>query len=88
MLLQIDIIPSVSGYAGASCENGIALADSKLRQELAANYPTVWQRIKARQEYIRQELNIALPDHVLPLSSGVAFYTPFFLVKDLAFVKE
>lgn len=88
MLLQIDIIPSVSGYAGASCENGIALADSKLRQELAANYPTVWQRIKARQEYIRQELNIALPDHVLPLSSGVAFYTPFFLAKDLAFVKE
>lgn len=88
MLLQIDIIPAVSGFAGASCENGIALADSSLRQELAANYPTVWQRIKARQEYIRQTLNIALPDHVLPLSSGVAFYTPFFLAKDLAFVKE
>lgn len=88
MLLQIDIIPSVPGFAGASCENGIALADSTLRQELAAKYPAVWQRIKVRQEYIRQELNIALPDHVLPLSSGVAFYTPFFLAKDLAFVKE
>lgn len=87
MLLQIDIIPAVAGFAGASCENGVALADANLRQELAANYPAVWQRIKTRQEYIRQTLNITLPDHVLPLSSGVAFYTPFFLAKDLAFVK-
>lgn len=35
MLLQIDIIPSVAGYAGASCESGIALADESLRDQLA-----------------------------------------------------
>lgn len=88
MMLQIDIIPSVAGYAGTSCENGIALADEKLRQELAEDYPNLWQRITQRQAYIRDVLNIDLPDEVLPLSSGVAFYTPFFLAKDVAFVKE
>ncbi|MPN07869.1 hypothetical protein SDC9_155141 [bioreactor metagenome] len=88
MMLQIDIIPSVSGYAGTSCESGIALADENLRNELAKLYPNVWQRITNRQEYIRKILNIDLPDEVLPLSSGVAFYTPFFLESDLALVKE
>ena len=88
MMLQIDIIPSVAGYAGTSCENGIALADEKLRQELAEDYPNLWQRITQRQAYIRDVLNIDLSDEVLPLSSGVAFYTPFFLAKDVAFVKE
>lgn len=87
MLLQIDIIPSVAGYAGTSCENGIALADENLRHALAESYPNFWQQIIKRQAYIRAVLNIDLPDEVLPLSSGVAYYTPFFLAKDVAFVK-
>ncbi|WP_142977013.1 M24 family metallopeptidase [Enterococcus gallinarum] len=87
MLLQIDIIPSVAGYAGASCESGIALADEPLRDQLAKEYPNVWSRIISRQEYIRNELGIELPDEVLPLSSGVGYYTPFFLEKNLALVK-
>lgn len=87
MLLQIDIIPSVAGYAGASCENGIALADEKLQADLARAYPEVWQRIAARRAYIIEELGIDLPEEVLPLSSGVAYYTPYFLAQDLAFVK-
>ncbi|OTN77910.1 hypothetical protein A5886_003011 [Enterococcus sp. 8G7_MSG3316] len=87
MLLQIDIIPSVAGYAGTSCENGIALADENLRHALAESYPNFWQQIIKRQVYIRAVLNIDLPDEVLPLSSGVAYYTPFFLAKDVAFVK-
>lgn len=88
MLLQIDIIPSVPGYAGASCENGIALADQELRAQLADEYPKLWARITERQAYIRNELNIDLPEEVLPLSSGVAYYTPFFLSKNRAFVKK
>ncbi|WP_461199119.1 hypothetical protein [Enterococcus sp. N249-2] len=87
MLLQIDIIPSVAGYAGTSCENCITLADENLRHALAESYPNFWQQIIKRQAYIRAVLNIDLPDEVLPLSSGVAYYTPFFLAKDVAFVK-
>lgn len=87
MLLQIDIIPSVQGYAGAGCENGIALADEKLRSEVQHDYPELWDRIMARKNYIRDILQIDLQDSVLPLSSGVAFYNPFFLNKELAFTK-
>ena len=32
MLFQIDIIPSVNGYGGVSCESGILLADEQLRK--------------------------------------------------------
>lgn len=42
MLLQIDIIPSRAGYAGASIEDTVALADEALRQQLAAEYPQLW----------------------------------------------
>ena len=87
MLLQIDIIPSVAGYAGASCESGIALADETLRQALATQYPDLWARIVTRREYLINELNIQLPDCVLPLSSGVAYYPPYFLDLTVALAK-
>ncbi|MFV0560966.1 MAG: M24 family metallopeptidase [Enterococcus sp.] len=88
MLLQLDIIPSVAGYAGASCENGIALADETLQAELAETYPALWNRITTRRHYMKEILGIELPDSVLPLSSGVGFYTPYFLAKDQAFIVE
>ena len=87
MLLQIDIIPSVAGYAGASCESGVALADERLRQAIKEQYPALWERIVARRAYMKQVLTIQLPDCVLPLSSGVAYYTPYFLNTQLALKK-
>ena len=48
MLLQIDIIPSRAGYAGASIEDTVAVADEALREELAENWPALWQRIVTR----------------------------------------
>ena len=88
MLFQIDIIPSISGYAGASCENGVALANDALRQEIQTDYPELWKRIERRKQYIKNVLGITLPDCVLPLSSGVGFYNPFFLNKKIALVKQ
>lgn len=88
MLFQIDIIPSVKGYGGVGCENGIALADEVLRNEIKQDYPDLWARIVARRSYLKEVLHIQLHDSVLPLSSGVAFYNPFFLNKTVAFTKE
>src|SRR5699024_119654 len=88
MLLQIDIIPSVAGYAGASCENGIDLADEALRSELQSTYPELWQRVQTRSTYPAGQSQIQLSDCVFPLSLGVAFYTSCFLLKDLAFDKN
>ena len=68
MMLQMDIIPSVPGYGGANAEDGIAIADEKLRGELKKSYPAVWQRIQDRREYMEQELGIRLKEEILPMS--------------------
>lgn len=39
MMLQIDIIIQVKGYGGINAEDGIALADNRLREELRKEYP-------------------------------------------------
>ena len=42
MMLQLDIIPRVPGYGGAGAEDGIAVADNALRDEIANQYPDTW----------------------------------------------
>lgn len=81
MLFQIDIIPAVKGYAGVSAEDCIALADQHLRDELAAHYPDVWQRIQKRRDYLSNILNIHLSEEVLPMSNTVGYLRPFLLDK-------
>ena len=84
MILQIDIIPSVPGYAGVSAEECVALADAALQARIGEAYPALWRRIVTRRSYIREVLNIRLSDDVLPLSSAVAYLRPFLLAKDKA----
>lgn len=81
MLLQLDIIPSLSGYAGTGCENGIALADEALREDIRREYPEMWQRMCEHRRFIIEHLGIRLPECVLPLSSGVAYLRPYLLDK-------
>lgn len=84
MLFQIDIIPSVAGYAGTSCECSVALADEHLRENIKNTAPQFWQRIQARRKYIIEELNISLHPDILPMSSTVAYLRPYLLNKDKA----
>lgn len=86
MILQIDIIPSRSGYGGASIEDTVALADGPLRQALAQRYPQLWQRIVARRLYIGEQLGIVLPEEVLPFSSTVGYLRPWLLSPERALV--
>lgn len=86
MLLQIDIIPSVKNYGGASAESGIALADESLREEIAREYPELWKRFEERRKYIKEELNIKLHPEVLPLSDTVGYSRPYLLNKESALV--
>lgn len=85
MIMQIDIIPSVPGYAGVSAEESIALADEALMQKIQEFYPELWTRITARREYIRDVLNIQLADDVIPLSNTVVYLRPFLLAKNRSF---
>lgn len=86
MLLQIDIIPSRAGYAGASIEDTVALADDTLRQTLARDYPALWQRIVARRKYIAEHIGIRLPEEVLPMSNTVGYLRPWLLDQGRALV--
>lgn len=86
MLLQIDIIPSRAGYAGASIEDTVALADEPLRQALASEYPALWERIVARRKYIAEHIGIRLPEEVLPMSNTVGYLRPWLLDQGRALV--
>lgn len=85
MILQIDIIPSVKGYTGTSAEESVALADRALQADIARAFPELWTRIETRKRYLKDVLNIALSDDIIPLSGTVAYLRPFFLAKDHAF---
>ncbi len=84
MLFQIDIIPSLNGYGGTSAESTVALADTALREEIRERAPLLWERIKARRNYIESELHICLHPDVLPMCSTVAYLRPLLLNKNMA----
>lgn len=86
MLFQIDIIPSVDGYGGVSCESGILLADEQLRKAIAKEYPAVWERIVKRRVYMQEVLGIRIQEAVLPTSMATAYLRPYLLNKEMALV--
>lgn len=88
MMFQMDIIPSVPGYGGAGAEDGVAIADEALREELARDYPEVWKRIQARRDYMAGSLGMELKPEVLPLSNLNGYMRPFLLNKSCAFKVE
>ncbi|MFL2133867.1 M24 family metallopeptidase [Desemzia sp. FAM 24101] len=81
MIFQVDFIPSQPNHNGVSAESTLALADKKLRNEIKEQYPDLWEVIEKRRKYMRDELNIHLPDEVLPLANTLGYYRPFFLDK-------
>lgn len=85
-IFQIDIIPSVDGFAGVSAEEGIAIADKDLRTEIQTDYPLVWERIMRRRNYLKKELGIELFEEILPMSDTLAYYRPYLLDKTVAIV--
>ena len=84
MLLQMDIVMGVKGYAGANAEDGIALADQALRKELEEQYPDVWKRMQRRRTYMIKELGMELSEEVLPLSDSEGYFRPYLLNREKA----
>ena len=80
MAIQVDIIPATGGpYFTSNIEDGIALADERLRAELASRWPEAWRRIQARRVFMKERLGISLKPEVLPFSSIPASLAPFLL---------
>ena len=81
--MQVDIIPATgTEYFTSNIEDGIALADEVLRDELAGRFPDAWRRIEARRAFMDSELGIHLAPEVLPLSDIPAYLPPFLLRPD------
>ena len=85
MMLQMDIIPAVPGYAGVGAEDGIVLVDEKLAEQLQNEYPLTWERMQERRDYMIRVLGIRLNDGVYPMSDLCGYLRPFLLEKDKAF---
>lgn len=85
MLFQVDIIPSVKGYNGISAESTVLVADEKLQFEIKQQYPEMYNRMIKRREFLINDLGIKLSDHVMPMSSTVAYLRPFLFAHDKAF---
>jgi hypothetical protein len=82
-VFQVDIIPATgTAHFTTNIEDGIALANAALRDELAARYPEAWERIGIRRRFMREELGITLQPEVLPLSNIPAYLPPFLLRPD------
>ena len=85
MALQVDVIPAThSAYHTTNIEDGIALADSALRQAFAEKYPDTWDRIQRRRRFMVEALGIRLKPEVLPFSNIAGYLPPFWLTPQRA----
>lgn len=88
MIIQQDIIPaSGKDYFTTNIEDGLVLADDKLRQTIRQKYPDMWERMQNRREYIKEELGICLKPEVLPMSNSLGLLKPFILNKSMGMRK-
>ena len=78
MVLQSDIIPVSAGpFCYINAEDGVALADASLREEIARDYPRCWARMTQRRRFMREVLGIPLDESVLPLSNIPGWLAPY-----------
>lgn len=80
MALQCDIIPATgTAYFTTNIEDGIALADKTLRDDIARRHPESWGRITRRRAFMKDQLGIRLKPEVLPLSNIAGWLPPFWM---------
>ncbi len=85
MVFQSDVIPSSPRYFSTRMEDGFAVADSALREQIRQQYAECWNRIQARRKFVEETLRIPLPEEVLPLSNMACLVPPFLLRPNLVF---
>jgi len=83
MIIQIDVIPASPVYHSTRLEDGVAIADSALRDELKKEFPKCYERCMARRAFMESTLGFTLPEEVLPLSNMTGILPPFLLRPNL-----
>jgi hypothetical protein len=86
MAIQVDIIPATgTEYFTINTEDGIAIADKKLRTQFMEHYPEAWERITKRRNYMINQIGIQIRPEVLPFSNLASHLPPFILTPNRAF---
>lgn len=79
-MLQCDVIPvTARADVEVGIEDGLVLADSALREEIANVYPELWDRIQARRSFLADKIGVQLNESLLPLSNTPLWHTPYVL---------
>lgn len=87
MVVQSDVIPSHPDYYSSRMEEGYALADAALREEIRAIDPSVVERCNRRREWMQERLGFNLSSDVLPLSNLCGWVAPYLLRPDHVFAR-
>jgi Xaa-Pro aminopeptidase len=89
MMVQCDIIPK-TGITNVyvNIEDGLALADERLRTQLANEYPQMWDRVQARRDYLATVLGVELDESALPMSNMQLWHAPYVLDPELALTRN
>jgi hypothetical protein len=67
----MDIIPvSLGPFCYINTEDGVVLADARLRAHLAQGLPDLWNRVQARRAFMRDVLGINLDEHLAVISQA------------------
>ncbi len=88
MAIQCDFTATHrSPYASIHAEDGLVIADAALQEEIKALSPAAYERMIARRTFVRDVLNIALADEVLPLSDTCGVFFPYMADVSVLFCK-
>lgn len=85
MVIQTDVIPSSPVYSSTRMEDGVAIADQALRDELRRDFPECAARCDARRAFLAGTLGVQLPEEVLPLSNIACIVAPYLLRPERVF---
>lgn len=84
MMIQCDIIPVMTvPNTYINIEDGIVLADERLRTQLQNEYPELWERVVLRRAYLTDVIGVTIDESLLPLSNTPLWHTPYALDRTL-----
>jgi Xaa-Pro aminopeptidase len=88
MVIQSDVIPSSPVFFSTRMEDGVAIVDGALRQELQRRFPECYERCQSRRRFVQEVLGILLPEEVLPLSNMACIVPPYLLRPEQIFALQ
>jgi Xaa-Pro aminopeptidase len=83
MYWQADFFAGTSTpHFGAFAEDGVVVADARLRQQIQRRWPAAWKRFQARRRFMIEQLGFSISEELLPMSNFPAAVIPYFLASD------